>query len=294
MKYQRAIRSWFNLGERLDREKKYSDAMAAWRIGCSMMDSLVEWNEPQEEIDIAAELGNFPAWVLPVPGKALQVTPIFILGMPRSGSTLLEQVLSAHPEVSAGGELTALGESITEADGDGERAAELYLQRVVKIADGKPFITDKMPANFYHIGLIVKNLPGAIILHTMRNPGDTCLSCYSRLFNKGNLPWTYDMGSLERFYRRYMRVMDHWHTVAGSRYMDVRYESMVRDPGGEIGAVLDWVGLSKNKACYSPENNAREPKTASRQQVKRPIYTSSIDRWKNYPEFARFAEITIG
>ncbi len=290
------MRAWFALGDRLDREQRYGDAMAAWRIGCEMMDSLVEWNEPQEEIDIEAELKKYATDIggkKQNPGKSLQVTPIFIVGMPRSGSTLLEQVISAHPDVTAGGELTFLGECITEADGDGEKAGQNYLHMVQGIAAGKQFVTDKMPANFYHLGMIARHMPQAVILHTIRNPADTCLSCFSKLFNRGNLPWTYNLGSLERFYRRYVRVMDHWAAVCGDVYIDVRYEHMVTQPEALIRSVLAHIGLSDNEACYAPQNNAREVKTASKQQVKKPIYTSSIDRWKNYKEFERFAEFKI-
>lgn len=300
MSLQARIRGWFALGTRLDAAGRYDEALQAWNIGNAMQDRLVEWNEPEEVETIQTLQSIFPAVdrsnVKHV--RATDLTPIFIVGMPRSGSTLLEQAITAHPDVAGGGELTLLGECIGHFEKNGpwiDLAAEVgreYLQEAAKIAKGKPFITDKLPANFFYIGIIAMAMPHAKILHTQRHAADICLSCWSKLFNAGNLGWTYDMDALERYYCRYLATMQHWRRNWQDSFLNVPYASMVYDTEDSLAQVLKYVGLPWHDACARPHENGRAVKTASRHQVKKPIYTTSVERWKNYrAQFERFAEL---
>jgi hypothetical protein len=211
--------------------------------------------------------------------------------MPRSGSTLVEQVLSMHPEVHAAGELPLLSDIVGrhmerfEPGQDYREIALQYLNELGKICQGKRFVTDKMPANFYFIGLIRQAMPHAKIIHTERDPLDICVSCYAKLFNMGNLPFTYDLGYLARYYMRYQSLMGHWYAGRDADILSVEYESVVADLEGQARRMLDFIGLPWNPACMEFFKSERQVKTASKSQVTKPIYTSSIGRWRRYREF---------
>jgi hypothetical protein len=296
---QRRIKGWFDLGARLDAAGRYDEALQAWNIGNAIQDRLVEWTEPDEQEAVDTVLKIYPQEKT---GKILQkdadLRPIFIVGMPRSGSTLLEQAITAHPDVAGGGELTVLGECIGRHEKNAlsaDLAVQIghdYLNQVRHLAKGKPFITDKLPANFFYVGIIAMAMPHAKILHTQRHAADVCLSCWSKLFNAGNLGWSYDMGSMERYYLRYAATMRHWRNDWPGSFRDVPYTSMVYDTRDSVAQILSYLGLTWNDACAKPHENERAVKTASRNQVKKPIYTTSVERWKNYrAQFERFAHL---
>lgn len=233
------------------------------------------------------------------------LTPVFIVGMPRSGTSLLEQILAAHPEVSGGGEMKlmrqALGplEDLAELTADPKalcarlkQAGQIYRRWVSDMLDADtPFITDKMPYNYRYLGLIPAMMPGAKILHIQRHPLDTCLSCYSILFNEGH-EWSYELGDLARYYRHYCEMMSFWRAALPEGcFLDVRYEALVADLEGQARHILDYCGLPWDRACLDFHQNRRAIRTASTQQVRRPLYTSSIGRWKDYEkELAPLAE----
>lgn len=228
--------------------------------------------------------------------------PIFIVGMPRSGTSLIEQILSTHPGVHGAGELTdldAVVRSIGTASGragdaypelarglstdDFRRLGEAYAERVWKLAPEAERITDKLPANFLHIGLIHLMLPHAKIIHAMRDPMDSCFSCYSRLFEGNNLDFSYDLGSVGRYYVRYIELMRHWQRVLPrGTLLDLRYEDMVADTEGQARRLLDYLELPWDERCLDFHRNRRVVKTASVAQVRRPIYRSSVARWKHF------------
>ena len=228
--------------------------------------------------------------------------PVFILGMPRSGTTLVEQILSSHPQVFGAGELREMHE-VTQAmrrpDGSewpfpgfvpSMTAKELrafgeeYVRRVQALAPEASRVTDKMPSNFYYVGLIHLAMPNARIIHTMRDPIDTCLSCFSKLFSHEQ-NHTYDLGELGRFYRAYERLMAHWREILPKGVMiDVRYEDVVADLETQARRIIAHAGLEWDEACLAFHRNKRPVKTASATQVRRPIYKSSIGRWKPYED----------
>ena len=297
MSLQKTIRSWFDQGARLDQAGRYEEALQAWNIGNALQDRLVEWNEPEECETVSSILQiRRNQQVIKKNSTKQDLTPVFIVGMPRSGSTLLEQAICAHRDVAGGGELTLLGECIGRHEKNGlwsDYAAQIgheYMQEAAKIAKGRPVITDKLPANFFYIGIIAMAMPHAKIIHTQRHAADVCLSCWSKLFNAGNLSWSYDMGSMERFYRRYVAVMGHWRKEFPGAFLDVPYTSMVYDTSDTVAQILSYLDLPWQDACARPHENKRKVKTASRNQVTQPIYTSSIERWKKYRgQFERFA-----
>ncbi|WP_207005578.1 tetratricopeptide repeat-containing sulfotransferase family protein [Trinickia mobilis] len=221
--------------------------------------------------------------------------PVFIVGMPRSGTTLIEQIASSHPQVTGAGELSALRLAV-EGSGlfpdrvpgmTGEDAARLgrdYLSRIAPLARGRARIVDKMPANFLYAGLIPLILPGARIIHSRRDPVDTCLSCYTKLFS-GEQQFTYNQTELGEFYRYYERLMAHWRAVLpAQRFIEVDYEAVVDDLEGEARRLIDFLGLSWDDACVRFHENDRVVRTASVNQVRQPIYKTSKGRWRAYAD----------
>jgi tetratricopeptide (TPR) repeat protein len=226
--------------------------------------------------------------------------PIFVLGMPRSGSSLIEQILASHPLIHGAGELEDLEklantasnaggrpvpypEYVPDLDGAAvRRMAQAYLARLPAPPDGKVRIVDKLPINFVHIGLIRLILPNARIVHTVRDPIDTCVSCYSRLFTFGQ-EFTYDLAELGRYYRRYRDLMAHWQSVLPPGAMlDVSYEEVVDDLEGQARRLIDYCGLPWDDRCLSFHQTVRPVRTASAAQVRKPLFRGSLQRWRKY------------
>jgi tetratricopeptide (TPR) repeat protein len=226
--------------------------------------------------------------------------PVFVLGMPRSGSTLVEQILASHPKIFGAGELSefedasaGLGgangapisslEEISSLTGDQlRRLGASYVESVRALAPAAERIVDKMPGNFRLAGLIHLALPNARIIHTMRDPIDTCLSCFSKLF-AGDQPYCYDLGELGRYYRAYEALMQHWREVLPEGVMlDVQYEAVVADIEREARRIIAHCGLEWDGACLSFYKTRRIIRTASAAQARRPIYNSSVGRWRPY------------
>lgn len=235
--------------------------------------------------------------------------PIFVVGLPRSGSTLIEQILSSHSQVDATHELPEVGRLIhrinrdredrttyPEAvlDFDDETWAALgrsYIEQTRQYRGDAPRFIDKNPNNFASIGLLSQALPNARFINTRRHPLDTCLSCYKQLFAKGQ-PFTYDLVELGEYYLQYERMMAHWHAALPGRVLDVHYESVVADQEGETRRLLEFCGLPWEDACLRYYETERAIRTASSEQVRRPIYTDSVGLWRHYRrELAELIEI---
>jgi hypothetical protein len=162
------------------------------------------------------------------------------------------------------------------------RIGQSYLARLPALAEGKVRIVDKLPGNFLNIGLIRLALPNARIIHTMRHPMDTCVSCYSKLFTFGH-HYTYDLAELGRFYRYYSELMTHWRRVLPPGAMlDVSYEDVVDDLEGQARRMIDYCGLPWDDRCISFHRTSRPVKTASAVQVRKPLFRSSLQRWRKY------------
>jgi tetratricopeptide (TPR) repeat protein len=223
--------------------------------------------------------------------------PIFVIGMPRSGTTLIEQILASHPKVFGGGEIVDLSRVIAGLRGAGgtrfpevvtemtdealRRAGSSYLDRISSSVRTKERIVNKMPSNFLFIGLIYLTLPNARVIHVRRDPLDTCFSCYSQLFRRQ--PYAYDLAELGRFYRAYEGLMDHWRRVLPHGFiLDVHYENVVDDLEGEARRLLEYCGLVWDAACLRFYETRRPVLTASFAQVRQPIYRHSIGHWRPY------------
>jgi tetratricopeptide (TPR) repeat protein len=231
-------------------------------------------------------------------GYATEV-PVFVVGMPRSGTSLIEQILASHPDVFGAGELPDMNEMIVEGCAGKNYPCDLaslsnaalfhfgkqYSERIVALAPSASRIVDKLPANFRHLGLIHLVLPKARIIHVRRDPADTCCSCYSKLFLNG-LNYTYDLGELGRYYKAYQAVMAHWHVVLPDGAMlEVCYESLVENFREEARRIVDFCGLEWDERCTEFHHTSRPVRTLSGIQVRQPLFDSSIGRWRNYAKW---------
>ena len=237
----------------------------------------------------------------------LSPLPIFIIGMPRSGSTLVEQILASHRKVFGGGERHDFADVAMRIAGNAARstfpdmarsltADQLYrigaeyVERLNMAAEepaGFQRVSDKMLANYCFAGLIHLVLPNARIVHTCRDPIDTCLSCFSQLF-AAEQPFAYDLGELGRYYRGYNTLMSHWNSVIPkSALLDVHYEELVHDFEAQARRIVAHCGLEWDPACLTYYKTERLVRTASVTQVRRPIYRSSVRRWRPDPERIR-------
>lgn len=227
--------------------------------------------------------------------------PVFIVGMPRSGTTLVEQILASHPDVHGAGELPYMGEIYprfirkfipeyekVNANAMSQDALNLvsneYLVKLDKLAPDSPRVTDKMPYNFFRLGLIQMLFPGARVIHCSRDPMDVCLSCFFHDF-QGSHDYAYDLSSLGHYYRQYVRLMQHWRSVISLPILDISYESIIADTEAMARKLVDFCGLEWNERCLSFHENTRFVATASKNQVNKPIYSTSVKRWKHYDKF---------
>ena len=241
--------------------------------------------------------------------------PIFIVGMPRSGTSLMEQILSSHPSVFGAGELSELGDEIRNTYQNDNRTSgpleiiaddpsgdfgcliprdwenitaerlraigEGYLRAIDKLAPDAERVTDKMPFNYMMAGVIHKLFPNARIIHTRRNPIDTCLSCFFQNFTAGS-QFAFDLERVGLYYKCYENLMKHWRETLQVPILEVDYEDLVADPESHVRRVLDYCDLAWDDNCLNTHKSKRVVRTASYQQVRKPIYKQSAGRWKNY------------
>ena len=228
--------------------------------------------------------------------------PIFIVGMPRSGTTLIEQILASHPQVHGAGELGTFSDLMATVPGLGAAFGSLepsaadtalrelgmrYVEVVRALAPEAARVTDKMPVNFRLLGLIHMVLPNARIIHARRDPVDTCLSCFGRAF-AGDQPFSYDLGELGRYYRAYHATMAHWRSVLpGATLLEVDYEAVVDDLEGQARRIVAHCGLDWADSCLEFYRTKRLVRTSSATQVRQPIYKTSVGRWRQYGALLR-------
>ena len=223
--------------------------------------------------------------------------PIFVLGMPRSGSTLVDQIISSHSKVDGTQELPNIIKIAAELNTnnqnnypevlkelDDSKLSNLgkdYISETAWARDSAPFFIDKMPNNFIHIGLIKTILPNAKIIDTRRDPMDTCFSCFKQFFARGQL-FTYSLEDLGNYYTDYIRAMNHWHNIYGKDIYTIHYDNVINETEETIRKLIDYCELPFEKECLEFYNSSRPVKTPSAEQVRQPIYKSGLNYWKNY------------
>lgn len=295
----------FILGYLLDRAGDYDDAFAHFDAGNRLRreqfqqaDSAFDPAAHARFIDQLIEVFT-PAYFEHVRRVGLETeVPVFIVGMPRSGTSLVEQILTHHPEVAGAGELRdipRLVNALADRRGTEEQYPECmpgidaatsqqlaapYLERLRQLGGSARRVTDKNPENFLHLGLIATLFPQARVIHCRRDPLDTCLSCYLRFFQ--GMSFACDLGDLGRYYREYERLMAHWQAALPLDMLELVYEDLVADPEGESRRLVAFCGLDWDERCLRFHENARAVRTPSKLQVRRPIYPSAVGRWRHY------------
>jgi tetratricopeptide (TPR) repeat protein len=288
----------FGLGKAFDDLGDYDDAMRHYEAGNRLKSLSGRLDRTALMARYDSIVAAFTAATLasavqsqaepPNPGDDL---PVFIVGMPRSGTTLVEQILSSHPSVAAGGELTfwnqrsspwrsSAPQSPSEAAALA-KAADDYRALLRSLGPEATRVTDKRPMNFEVLGLLRLAMPHARIIHCRRSPIDTCLSIFfTNLVGRHDYAW--DRGDLAFFYRQYERLMDHWRTALSHGFTEVDYETLIANREAETRRLVAFCGLTWDDACLTPERNQRVVKTASRWQVRQPVYKTSLERWRRY------------
>jgi tetratricopeptide (TPR) repeat protein len=292
----------FALGKAMEDKKDYEQAWHYYHTGNQGQRFTVEHDPLEFEKRLTAVKSTFDAEFLNARSDAGYDAPdpIFIVGLPRSGSTLIEQILASHSQVEGTAELPILGriaESVGRYRTDGVHYPEAvrdlrdkdlrgygkqYIEesRRFRMTD-KPLFTDKLPNNFPLMGFADLILPNAKIINARRHPFDSCLGAYKQLFGAGQ-NFTYDMLDLAHYYRQYDAMMKHWHTVLPGKVLDVHYEETVTDLESQVRRVLEHCGLPFEEGCVRFHETERPIKTASSEQVRQPIYTSGLGKWRRY------------
>lgn len=292
------IQLHFAIGGACLRNPDLGNPFAHLHAGNRLKRSLVDYDPAAEDERFAAIASAFSAARLAAASGAGRRSdlPVFVIGMPRSGTTLVEQILASHPDVRGGGEMREFGLALRAAEQARGRSypevaaalapddltalGDAYLLRASAMAQGKARLVDKMPSNAPLAGLIHLALPDARIVHVRRNPYDTCFSCYSILFTTGQ-PYAYDLGDLGRYYHAHDALMTHWRAVLPSeRFLEIDYELLVEDLEAHARRLVAFCGLDWSPACLSFHETQRTVRTASRAQVRQPLYRSSVGRWR--------------
>ncbi len=291
------------LGHYHDRQKDYDEAFRRLRLGYDVEAARNTFNSDgfKRAIDGLTAVLTADFYKTAIHSGVSSVRPIFIVGMPRSGTTLTEQILASHSRVSAGGELSMLlnvSYQIGELSSSGlpyprglktvdqtglRKMAQHYLKHLDKISSKAARVTDKLPFNFMHLGVIALIFPNARIVHCRRHPLDNCLSCYFTGFSD-RIHFANQLDTLGQYYLEYDRLMQHWQRVLPIEIFDLQYEDLVNDTEPNVRSLLEYCSLDWEDKCLSFYDTQRDVRTPSRWQVRQPIYKGSVQRWHNYKQ----------
>lgn len=292
----------FALGALYDRIKSYEKAFPNFERANSLCGFRLDRED--EERRIRSIIDAFPASLQRKRARASNRSrvPIFIVGMPRSGTTLVEQILASHPLVHGAGELENISEiskrmhqtlGVTQpypfcmADLTRRQLdilAESYLKHISKLSRGLPRVTDKMPHNFVSLGLIDLLFPEARVIHCRRDARDNCVAIFTQRFNKQH-GYATNLADLGYYYRLYQSLMEHWRATIRVPMLELTYEDLVAEPERHIREIISFSGLPWDERCLRFHETKREVNTISYDQVRRPIYKTSAGRWRNYEAF---------
>lgn len=293
----------FALGKAFDDRSDYQEAFRHYAIANTLRNDELNYVKEQTELEFTKLINFFTPDLFNNKDIGITTdTPILIVGMPRSGTTLTEQILSSHPSVMPAEKVdfwpttsrhlplrlhtsTQYPECLNQlTHGNAYEIATMYMSTLHKIAGSNiepRYITDKMPHNFLNIGLIALLFPNVKFVHTKRDPIDTCLSIYFQNFTNYH-SYAFDLNNLGFYYKQYERIMNHWHQVLPGRIIDINYSDIVSDPEYWTRKLISHFDLEWSDSCLAPHKLERTVKTASLWQVRQPIYKTSIQRWKNY------------
>ncbi|MBS0417911.1 MAG: sulfotransferase [Proteobacteria bacterium] len=291
----------FALGKAFEQRKQFATAFEYYADGNSARRHEAPFDIEHFERRTARIRATFDAafFARHARGGYSDGAPIFIVGLPRSGSTLIEQILASHSRVEGTMELPNIINITREltdgtSDRDGypdtvralstQRLTDLgrrYMEETAPLRTGRPRFTDKMPNNFSHVGLIAALLPNATLIDARRHPMDSCFSTFKQYFAEGQT-FSYSLEDLGRYYRCYLSLMDHWDRVLPGKVLHVQYEEMVRAPEQTIRRLLDHCGLPFEADCLTFNQTQRAVRTASAEQVRQPIYGSAVGYWRNF------------
>ena len=304
----------FALSRELEDLERYQEAWAFLQQGAHQRRLGMQYDVARDEAVMAEIARCFDRRLLASspPGHP-SGRPIFVLGLPRSGTTLVERIVASHSQVGDLGEHTTLALAVMRltsrnaetagADPDGklelvERSTHLdfaelgrqYCASIEGFGNPAPRLTDKTPQNFLYLGLLRLALPNARIIHLRRHPLDSCYAMYKTLFRAG-YPFSYSLQEVGRYYIAYHRLMAHWRSVAPGAFLDVDYERLVTDPAGESRRIIEYLGLEWEDGCLDFHRRGGAAATASAAQVRQPVHSRSVGLWRRYEhQLAAFAE----
>lgn len=297
---ERLPRYFFTLGDLYDERGEYDAAFEAYRQANQLKEETFDPDDIIDAVDALVAVFT-PALFAAAPATGHPSDrPVFIVGMPRSGTSLVEQILASHREVFGAGELRLIVDAVRALGTDSrvaghypecigslapekfEALAAGYLGAIAALDESAARVTDKMPHNFLHLGLIRLMFPAARIIHCQRNPLDTILSCYFQDFASTAMAFSNSLEHLAIYYRQYRRLMQHWREVLPGGFLDVSYERLVNEPKDTVSEILAWIGLDWTDDVLEFHRNRRVVKTASHAQVRQPLYRRSLARHERY------------
>jgi tetratricopeptide (TPR) repeat protein len=299
------IQPYFALSRELEDLGRYEESFGYLQRGAQLRRAGMRYDVAEDEAAMAtvARVFDQDLFDRAGPGYALD-RPLFILGLPRSGTTLVDRIVSAHSSVDSLGEHSSLALAVQRLAGQGsasetapaagkldliERSARIgfaelgrqYCRAIDGFCNPAPRLIDKTPLNFLYLGLIRQALPGARVIHMRRHPLDSCYAMYKTLFRAG-YPFSYTLQETGRYYLAYHGLMAHWRSTLPNAFLDVDYEALIADPEGQARRILDYLGLDWEDGCLQFHRRAGAAATASAAQVRQPIYSSSVGMWRNY------------
>lgn len=294
------IQMHFALAKALESNNQFEDSFNHYKEGNWLQRKQIKYNSEEYKLSIDDVITFFKSNkdIFKSRANIKNDDPIFILGLPRSGSTLIEQILSSHSLIDGTQELPnimAISRDIKLIDPNNGYPNNLmdidtssfndfgqkYIDETRWARSSKPFFIDKMPNNFVHIGLIKLILPNAKIIDARRNPMDACFSCFKQYFAKGQ-HFTYDLDDIARYYKDYLRLMDFWNELFPREIFTINYEDIINNPNKKIRELLNFCNVEFENSCLDFYKSKRPVKTASSEQVRQPMYKTGLDYWKNY------------
>jgi len=316
LKDKDAVHFNYALGKAYEHRQQWDQAFAAYQTANRIKQQSAIWNADEFSAQVDQIIATFTPQLLQQHHNSGvdDSSPIFVLGLPRSGSTLQEQILSSHSQVEGTRELPyipwiaqrlnrkpnpmcqdnyPLGAGQLEADQWQLLGTQFLAQAKRHRQTEAPFFIDKLPNNFLYVGLILLAMPNAKIINTVRNPMDNCFGCFKQLWAEGQ-NFTYDLEDLGRYYRDYHRLMAHWQAIFGDKIFSVNYEAVVANLETNVQELLDYCGLPMEEQCLRFHETERAVNTASSEQVRQPIYSSAVAYWRHFEEHLQPLKDALG